>query len=736
MPALTKRFGLGLIAAVYFIAFSSLTARAATINVPADQPTIQAAIDAASNGDTIVVAPGTYHENINFEGKAITVTSSGGPSVTTINGGGAGAVVVFDTKEGRSSVLSGFTITNGNAYNYAQPYYDGGGISISNASPTISGNVITGNVACAEGGGIAAISSSALIEGNTITKNGEGDGCSGGGGGGIWVNGGSVEITQNTICGNTWSSGDGGGILLNAAGATTIENNTISGNTAMGISPASQGGGIDIINDTDALVVQNLIINNNAGQIGNSTGGQGGGIAFLVPSGSRGPYLINNTIANNQGAGGSAVYADGFDSQTQLINDLIVGSPGQPALYCDSLYSTTPPIIQYDDAFSPNGSGFDGTCAGVAGNNGNISSDPLFLDSGSNFHVQFGSPAIDAGDNNAPSLPSTDMDGNLRIANNIVDMGVYEFTPTTVSVSPTSLTFGPQPVATTSSPQGVTLTNTGQQELFLSISVDANFTETNNCDSEVAPGANCTVEVSFSPTTTGSVTGNLKLRDNASGSPQTLTLSGVGGSPSVSLTATRLTFDSQEVGTTSSAQQVNLSNTGDVSLAISNITTTGDFAETDNCGTSVPAGGSCSISVTFTPTAGGTRTGSVTITDDASDSPQTASLTGDGLDFSVSATPSSVTVTTGEKVQYTVIVSEVGGSFNYSVNLGCSDLPAGSVCQFTSTSLTPGTGTASTGLSIKTRKGKNGTPPGTYTVIVTGTSGSLTHGSALTLIVN
>src|SRR5437870_11939876 len=89
------------------------TARAATINVPAGQPTIQAAINAAANGDTVLVAPGTYYENINFMGKAITVTSSGGPSVTTIDGGAAGSVVAFTSNEGTNSVLSGFTITNG-----------------------------------------------------------------------------------------------------------------------------------------------------------------------------------------------------------------------------------------------------------------------------------------------------------------------------------------------------------------------------------------------------------------------------------------------------------------------------------------------------------------------------------------------------------------------------------------------------------------------------------------------
>src|SRR5437867_11657103 len=92
------------------------TARAATINVPASQPTIQAAINAASNGDTVLVEPGTYRENINFMGKAITVPSSGGPAVTTIDGGVARSVVAFTPNEGTNSVLSGLTFTNGLGY--------------------------------------------------------------------------------------------------------------------------------------------------------------------------------------------------------------------------------------------------------------------------------------------------------------------------------------------------------------------------------------------------------------------------------------------------------------------------------------------------------------------------------------------------------------------------------------------------------------------------------------------
>lgn len=606
-----------------------------TIQVPANQPTIQAAIDAANNGDTVLVAPGTYAENINLKGKAITVTSSGGPAVTTINGGAAGSVVIFNTNEGLGSVLRGFTITNGKTSGV--PSYDGGGVYISNASPTIRGNVIVQNVACGNGGGIAAGFSSALIQGNTISNNSQGS-CSGGDGGGIYVGGaGSVQIIGNTISNNFWNSGNGGGIALFAAGTPTIENNTISGNTATGLSPASQGGGIYVVNDSDALILQNLIVGNNAGQGGFNTGGQGGGIAFSVPSSSRGPLLINNTIANNGGAGGSGIFAGGFDSQSQIVNNVIVASPGQPALFCDTTYSQTPPTLQSNDAFSFGGTGFGGSCASLAGSAGNISVDPLFINPSSDQRLQSSSPAVDTGSNSAPGLPSTDLDGNPRIVDGngdgfpVVDMGVYELQPTTITLTPSSLTFNPQPVGTTSSPQTATLINTGANKLFLSLSTSAPFSETDNCGGAVPAGASCSISITFAPASTGTFAGGITLRDNAPQNPQTLGLTGTGGVPVAALAPASLFFNGQAVGSSSPAQTVTLSNTGDGPLAISAITATGDFSQTGNCSNSLAAGASCSISVSFTPAAGGTRQGTLTVTDNASVSPQIVSLTGTGL---------------------------------------------------------------------------------------------------------
>ena len=166
-------------------------AQAAVIRVPTDQPTIQAAIGAAANGDTIQVDPGTYVENINFLGKAIRVMSDQGPQVTVIDGNQAGPVVTFNSSEGSQSVLNGFTLRNGKAG--VSPALRGGGIRIENSSPTITGNAVTNNVAGDGGGGISSSFGSPLIQGNTITNNGQIQGWSGGvGGGGISIVGASA----------------------------------------------------------------------------------------------------------------------------------------------------------------------------------------------------------------------------------------------------------------------------------------------------------------------------------------------------------------------------------------------------------------------------------------------------------------------------------------------------------------------------------------------------------------
>ena len=227
----------------------------------------------------------------------------------------------------------------------------------------------------------------------------------------------------------------------------------------------------------------------------------------------------------------------------------------------------------------------------------------------------------------------------------VYDAFVSKFAPSpNIGLSPSSLTFGNQAVGTSSQPQTVNLTNTGTTNLSVtSVSVtgaDAgDFTETNNCTTVAAQGT-CTINVTFTPTVTGTRTAALSIADNAPGNPQTLSVSGTSGGPIVSLSPASLTFPPQLILTTSSAQKVTLTNTGLSALSISSggISTTGNFSQTNTCSQSLAPGASCKINVVFDPNRAGTQTGTVSIVDNAAGSPQTVALTGVGTEVVVNPT--------------------------------------------------------------------------------------------------
>jgi Abnormal spindle-like microcephaly-assoc'd, ASPM-SPD-2-Hydin len=214
-----------------------------------------------------------------------------------------------------------------------------------------------------------------------------------------------------------------------------------------------------------------------------------------------------------------------------------------------------------------------------------------------------------------------------------------------VKLNPGSLTFSNQEVGTSSAAQTITLTNTGAASLTISnIAISgtnaADFAQTNNCPSSLAANASCTINVTFSPTSTGSRTANLKLTDNADDSPQSIALSGTGytNAPAVSLNPTTVNFGNQNSGASSPAQTVKLTNSGTLPLSISSIAFTGanasDFAQTNNCpsgSNTLAANASCTINVTFSPTATGSRTANLTLTDNAANSPQIVTLNGKGI---------------------------------------------------------------------------------------------------------
>jgi hypothetical protein len=278
-----------------------------------------------------------------------------------------------------------------------------------------------------------------------------------------------------------------------------------------------------------------------------------------------------------------------------------------------------------------------------------------------------------------------------------------------LTVNPDRAIFPSQTVGTSSKPTPVMLVNTGNSGLSITgISLagkdSSDFTQTNNCGASLAAGVGCTVNVTFTPTTGGSRIASISISGTEPGSPQSVELVGTALGPAATLSPTMLTFASQTVGTTSTAQSATLSNSGNAPLNITGISPSGDFAQTNTCGTSLAIGSSCQISVTFTPSAAGNRTGSITIAQSGGGSPLTIALSGAGVavpDFTVglaSGSQASQTVAAGQNAQFSLAVAPAG-SFTGTVNLSCNVTPAASpppTCSLSSSGVQLGSSGAQT----------------------------------------
>jgi len=287
----------------------------------------------------------------------------------------------------------------------------------------------------------------------------------------------------------------------------------------------------------------------------------------------------------------------------------------------------------------------------------------------------------------------------------------------------------------------VTLSSNGSAPLTISsIAASAGFAETDNCPlspSTLAPGSSCTINVTFTPQAAGAAIGTITVTDDAGNSPQTVALSGTGTAPSVTLSRTSLSFGGQPLTTTSATQSLTLTNSGTANLTISNIAASAGFGQTNNCPLSpntLAAGASCTINVTFAPTVSGANAGTVTVTDNASGSPQTVALSGTGTDFSISATPSSQTVKAGKSATYTLTLTPISG-FAGTVALSCSGVPPAGSCSISANSLTLNGTSATATVTVTTANGKKGTPKGTYTLTLTGTFSALQRRNTVTLTV-
>lgn len=368
---------------VFLCAGAICAADARVLNVPAQFSTVQSAIQSAVNGDTVLVAPGTYRENIIFRGRNIVLTSryylNADPSfiVNTIIDGSSpphpdsGSCVRITNGEDSTAVLQGFTLTGGYGTlwrdeNGPGRYWEGGGVLIALSGPTVKNNIIKNNNVNRAGGAST-------------------------GGGGIRLGDGRPYILNNIIVNNAGMYG--GGIVSNYA-SPTIRNNVIAYNTvspAIAGTPTYGGGGIWVNGGLPGAAIPNRIENNTivgntvTGSGGSGAGGKAGGMlaAFSAVINSR-----NNIIwGNTQSIGGQVNVASG-----STLN----------AVYSD----------------------IEGGYAGA----GNINLPPLFVDT--SFYLQSASPCIDAGDTSAayndlpaPSFPSQALWPSRGLLRN--DMGAY-----------------------------------------------------------------------------------------------------------------------------------------------------------------------------------------------------------------------------------------------------------------------------------------------------------------------
>jgi len=444
--------------------------------------TIQHGIDVAGDGDTVLVQPGTYVENINFNGKNIVVKGEE-RETTIIDGNYAGRVVTFMGGEDSTAVLCDLTLTRGRSAPGGGIHCDessptlnnlyvidnsasgwGGGISFNGCSATLNNSTIINNVAETDGGGIIIYNNSDItitntnINTNFASYNLTGTDYSGDGGGIALKNEGKLNINNAIIYGNTTDDGVGGGIYFSGA-EFQINNCTITENSSY------QGAGIylNLDNNTDFSnsIVENTIIRNNTTNTP-SGHGYGGGIYVGNSSVNQDSLLHFNNIeiTNNTSGEGGGLYFNNINIHT--ANSTIVrntstyewgggicSSGGNHVLLNTILWNNVPQEIFFRDqshssynVIDISYSNIQGDTTNIATNDngevnwldGNINENPIFIDpDNSDFHLQWGSPCIDTGDPQSPLDP----DGTRA------DMGAFYYDqtdtipPTIIITSPT-----------------------------------------------------------------------------------------------------------------------------------------------------------------------------------------------------------------------------------------------------------------------------------------------------------
>lgn len=609
-------------------------ARAATLAVPsATYPTIQSAVRAAGNGDVVQVAAGTYDEAVDLTVNRFTFTLAGaGADSTVISSAGVSAPGGASTVKigGNSATVQGFTITGGTAWTGAGVLCDGGG------TPVLQDCVVQDNSG-GSGVGIAlSTSCSAIVRRNVVRRNAE-SGCSGCSGGGVLVDAmaSAPQVLGNVIEYN--SSESGAGISVEGGNAL-VQDNLIRLNQGLAL-PGGAYGGDGVSLATSVRFVQNVV-----------SGNQGGGITVPMNAISGPIQIVNATVAMNGGATGSALLVNASGATVNVVNSILTGAGA--AVSCGG---SAPQNVVFLNSDLYGDGGVDQV--GCTLDATSFSADPLFADpSYGNWRLRPGSPAIDAGTLTLPSgvtRPATDVDGAPRVVGASVDLGAFEYQGLLpVTASALALDFGAQRVGVASAAQTVTITNGGTSRLSVSdVSIAGDYAFTTTCRGAdgLAPGASCTATVTFTPTARFARPGALTVKANVgqvNGVPATpsatpldvtIALSGTGLAPHVALSGATLgagpslDFGQQRALTTSAAQRVTVTNDGEVDLVVSSIAATGPYAVTPAGCATVPAGGSCTLDVTFAPLLRGAAPGTLTVASDAIYAPTTIALSGQGV---------------------------------------------------------------------------------------------------------